>query len=66
MKGHSFPTNHGGAGGNCSACHSSNSTSVNCYKCHNQAKMVEKHNEEGISNIAGRCLSCHPNGDKED
>jgi hypothetical protein len=58
--------NHGDADGQCSDCHSSNSSSVNCYKCHNKAKMEEKHSEEGIFDIAGRCLSCHPNGEEED
>jgi hypothetical protein len=24
--------------------------------------MVDKHNEEGISDINGRCLECHKNG----
>jgi hypothetical protein len=66
VQGHSFPMNHGNADGECADCHSSNSPSVNCYKCHNQAKMEQKHGEEGIFNIAGRCLSCHPNGEEKD
>jgi hypothetical protein len=24
--------------------------------------MSEEHDEEGISDIGGRCLDCHPNG----
>jgi hypothetical protein len=57
--------NHGGAGGECSRCHSGGSTDVNCYRCHDQQKMENKHAEKNIGDIAGRCLACHPNG-KED
>jgi hypothetical protein len=28
--------------------------------------MLHKHDEEGISNITGRCLECHPNGEHAD
>jgi hypothetical protein len=66
VSGHSFPMNHGNAGGNCSACHVNNSSSVNCYKCHNKSETEKHHSEEGIFDIAGRCLSCHPNGQKKD
>jgi hypothetical protein len=66
VSGHSFPMNHGKAGGNCSACHDGTSSKVNCYKCHNKSETEKKHKEEGIFDIAGRCLSCHPNGEKKD
>ncbi len=39
---------------------------MNCYKCHDKAKMENKHAEEDILDIAGRCLSCHPKGKEED
>ena len=51
--------NHGGADGICSNCHDSNKVKFDCYKCHDKAKTVDKHNEEGISDINGRCLDCH-------
>jgi hypothetical protein len=28
--------------------------------------MIKHHDEKNISDIGGRCLDCHPNGDKED
>ena len=59
---HSFPMNHGGANGNCSKCHPSGGKEYNCFACHDKDKMINKHNEEGISNIAGRCLDCHRGG----
>jgi hypothetical protein len=62
LAGHSFPINHGNAGGVCSACHSAQGNSVNCFRCHDQAKMETKHAEKGIFDLAGRCLNCHPKG----
>ena len=62
VSGHSFPMNHGNAGGKCSSCHSGTSTSVNCYKCHNQAETEQHHAEKNITDIAGKCLNCHPTG----
>jgi len=59
---HKFPVNHGGANGKCAQCHPSGGSQYNCFACHDQAKMTNKHNEEGISNFSGRCLDCHPNG----
>ena len=66
VNGHRFPMDHGDADGNCSSCHNGNKSFVNCYDCHNRAKMEEHHAEDGIFDIAGRCLECHPTGDKED
>jgi hypothetical protein len=59
---HTFPANHGSANGRCASCHTVPETSVNCYVCHDPARMEAKHAEEGIFDIAGRCLSCHPTG----
>jgi hypothetical protein len=59
---HTFPVNHGNANGRCSSCHNVPETSVNCYVCHDAARMEAKHAEENIFDIAGRCLSCHPTG----
>jgi hypothetical protein len=28
--------------------------------------MIEEHADEGITNIAGRCLECHANGEEND
>ncbi|MCB9136554.1 MAG: hypothetical protein H6636_14105 [Anaerolineales bacterium] len=58
---HVFPTWHGGANNNCTSCHPVNTASWTCSVCHNDAAMLSKHNEEGISNIAN-CLRCHPTG----
>lgn len=65
VSGHTFPMEHGDANGECSACHDGTSSNVNCYRCHNKADTEKKHQEEGILDIAGRCLECHPDG-KED
>jgi hypothetical protein len=59
---HSFPMNHGGANGNCSKCHPSGGAKYNCYACHDKGKTINKHNEEGISSVDGRCLDCHTRG----
>jgi len=60
---HSFPLNHGGAGGNCSSCHKSPLPAYACTKCHahDPALMASKHAEKGISDISD-CLACHPGG----
>jgi hypothetical protein len=63
---HKFPMNHGNANGKCSSCHPSGGSSYNCFACHDKAKMTEKHNEEGISDFASRCLACHPGGREGD
>ena len=59
---HKFPVNQGDANGNCSSCHPSGGSKYNCFACHDKAKINNEHNEEGISNFAGRCLACHPRG----
>jgi hypothetical protein len=59
---HTFPINHGGAGGVCAKCHPSGTASWTCFTCHDQAKLTQKHSEEGILNIVGNCLACHPGG----
>lgn len=59
---HSFPINHGGANGQCAACHPGGTGSWTCFGCHDQARMDAKHLEEGITDYASRCLSCHPGG----
>jgi hypothetical protein len=60
---HSFPYNHGGAGGTCATCHPSTLTGYTCYSCHehNQSSIQSKHREEGISNL-NDCVRCHPSG----
>ena len=65
LSGHSFPMDHGKAGGNCAACHLANNASVNCYTCHEQAETEKHHAEKDLLDIAGRCLVCHPNGDDD-
>jgi endogenous inhibitor of DNA gyrase (YacG/DUF329 family) len=64
---HSFPMNHGGAGGTCSTCHPNGYTSYTCFACHehNQSEINKKHQEEGIGNFSN-CVRCHANGRKEE
>jgi hypothetical protein len=57
--------NHGDAGGDCATCHPGNKISVNCYSCHDKGETEKHHNEQGILDIAGRCLECHPDGEKD-
>ncbi len=59
---HSFPMNHGGANGQCSACHVGGGTDYDCFKCHNQNELDKKHNEKGIPDYASHCLDCHSGG----
>ncbi len=66
VNGHPFPMDHGNAGGNCYACHNGPKPAVNCYTCHNPAETEKHHAEEGIIDIAGRCLECHQGGEKDD
>jgi hypothetical protein len=61
---HSFPMNHGGANGDCSTCHPSGAPAWTCENCHSMGEMLNKH--EGIPDIAGRCIECHPNGEEDD
>lgn len=63
---HTFPTNHGGANGQCSKCHPSGTGAWTCFTCHNQNEMDKKHNEKGIANYASRCLECHAGGRNND
>lgn len=63
---HRFPTDHGDANGECAACHVTANFGVTCTNCHNLNEMNNEHADEGISNIAGRCLECHPTGEKDD
>jgi len=63
---HSFPLNHGGANGQCSTCHPSGGSQFTCFGCHNKSELTKKHNEEGISNFASRCMDCHADGRKHD
>jgi len=62
VRNHSFPINHKNADGNCANCHNSKSSSWTCYNCHDRTKMEEKHAEKNISDLASRCINCHPNG----
>jgi hypothetical protein len=58
--------NHGDANGNCTRCHTDSGSkgTSNCFLCHDQQKMIKKHQEEGINDLSN-CLACHPNGKKE-
>jgi hypothetical protein len=56
---HSFPMNHGGAGGNCRTCHPTTLAAYTCYTCHNQSSIQQRH--QGIANL-GNCVACHPTG----
>ena len=64
---HSFPYNHGGAGGTCSTCHPNALTGYTCYKCHEHSRdqVISKHREEGIGNL-DNCVRCHPSGREAD
>lgn len=60
---HAFPLDHGGEGEiACATCHPVNFVQFTCDRCHEPAEMNEEHNDEGIFDIAGRCLECHPTG----
>ena len=59
---HSFPLNHGGANSVCSKCHPSGPPVWTCFTCHKRASTESKHKEEGIKDIASRCIACHPKG----
>jgi Class III cytochrome C family len=52
----------------CNTCHTNNNlTAYTCYGCHEhtESRMLQKHNEEGIYNIA-KCASCHKSADEHD
>ncbi len=58
-----FPITHGGAGGDCTACHTTgNPPDYTCTTCHSQASLVQEHAEEGIFNFANNCMACHAGG----
>ncbi len=58
-----FPITHGGAGGDCTACHTTgNPPDYTCTTCHSQASLVQEHAEEGIFNFANDCMACHAGG----
>jgi hypothetical protein len=61
---HTFPLNHGD-GASCATCHPSSFTTYTCYGCHEheEAKVREKHVDEGINNFQN-CMECHPTGDE--
>ena len=52
----------------CNVCHTTNNYKVyTCYGCHEhtQGNIMEKHNEEGISDL-NNCVSCHKSGNEND
>ncbi len=58
---HPFPTDHDGANGNCTLCHpGGDTTTYNCFTCHQEEKITQEHKDKGISEIAGKCVTCHP------
>ena len=59
---HTFPTDHRGANNQCAKCHPVSTKQWTCYVCHNQTEMENHHLEKSITNIATRCLECHPTG----
>jgi hypothetical protein len=63
---HSFPLGHGGANGECTACHTNNEFgSYTCANCHSGGDFVEEHTDEGITDLSN-CLLCHPGGREAD
>lgn len=65
---HRFPIDHGESGASqCRVCHPSTLSTYTCYGCHehDQAKVENKHREEGISNF-NDCMRCHPTGREEE
>ena len=63
---HSFPIDHGGANGDCAKCHPKTTAKWTCYTCHDKGQTESKHSEEGILDIADRCLDCHSGGKEDD
>lgn len=61
---HSFPMNHGGAGGSCGRCHPSGLMEYTCYTCHNAGEMQDKHKE--IGGFSSSCTRCHASGEEGD
>ncbi|HNB53181.1 MAG TPA: cytochrome c3 family protein [Anaerolineales bacterium] len=66
LKVHSFPLDHGGEGIiACETCHTTTYVQYTCDACHDPAEMIQKHNEEGISDISN-CVECHPTGTEDE
>jgi len=61
---HTFPMNHGGAGGNCRTCHPGSYGSYTCYACHDQGEITNKHSER-FSDFSN-CVACHASGQEGD
>jgi len=65
---HTFPINHGEAGGvACRTCHEPGRSysEYTCYGCHEHTpeRIARKHSEEGVSGSRlNDCVSCHPSG----
>ncbi len=57
---HSFPINHGGANGQCAACHPGGFNSWSCASCHDPGSMDGKHRE--VAGYSSNCLQCHAGG----
>ena len=70
LKEHAFPLDHGAQGpSECALCHPSVFTEYTCYGCHdhNEADMINKHIEEGISMAdLPNCAECHPTGQEDE
>jgi hypothetical protein len=62
---HTFPINHGGAGSTCRNCHPTTLQQYTCFKCHDQAQTIARHQNQGIANISN-CIACHPTGNGGD
>ncbi|MFN2133162.1 MAG: hypothetical protein ACK2VD_21735, partial [Anaerolineae bacterium] len=62
---HTFPIDHRGANGDCQTCHPGNNyATYTCYGCHREDRIIDKHQEEGITDVAN-CVRCHPTGREE-
>jgi hypothetical protein len=61
--GHDFPLNHGGAGSECTTCHTDSFDDYTCYNCHEHdpSETQQHHAEEGITDLSD-CAGCHPDG----
>jgi hypothetical protein len=62
---HSFPMDHGGAGGNCRTCHPSSLAGYTCFSCHSPGSVQNSHEGLSLQQIAN-CVKCHPNGQSGD
>lgn len=63
---HTFPLNHGDAGGRCQTCHVGNVTAVySCTACHDGREMEIEHADKDIFNIDD-CVACHADGQEPD